>query len=73
MATDEALRGTGLGMQLMQEAERFVRQTDVRLLWCNARVPAIGFYLRAGWEVVSPEFDIPTAGPHVRMLRKLEE
>ena len=40
-------------------------------LWCNARTPAVGFYQRMGWAVVSDVFEIPTAGPHVRMTKRL--
>jgi GNAT superfamily N-acetyltransferase len=71
MATDDTVRGTGVGMMLMHAAEAYVRSTGVPMMWCNARVPAVGFYLRTGWKVMSEEFDIPTAGPHVRMTRKL--
>ena len=35
------------------------------------RAPAVPFYQRAGWTVVSDVFDIPTAGPHHRMTRDL--
>lgn len=42
---------------------------SVRLFWCNARVPATPFYQSLGWEIVSEMFQIPTAGPHVRMFR----
>jgi GNAT superfamily N-acetyltransferase len=73
MATDDSVRGKGVGMRLMESAEAFVVGSGVGVMWCNARVPAVGFYLRAGWEVVSAEFDIPTAGPHVRMVKMLGE
>ena len=33
------------------------------------RVPAERFYHRLGWKTVSEVFEIPTAGPHVRMTR----
>ncbi|HUO08216.1 MAG TPA: GNAT family N-acetyltransferase [Phycisphaerae bacterium] len=71
MATEEYVRGCGVGMMLMRAAEAFVSATAVPVMWCNARVPAVGFYIRAGWKVMSEEFDIPTAGPHVRMVRRL--
>jgi predicted GNAT family N-acyltransferase len=71
MATEEVVRGTGVGKTLLEAAEKFVRGTEVRRLWCNARVPAMGFYEKAGWRVVSEEFEIPTAGPHVRMVREV--
>jgi predicted GNAT family N-acyltransferase len=72
MATDPACRRAGLGRQMLAVAEAEVlRRTPVRQLWCNARVPAVGFYQLLGWAVRSEEFEIPTAGPHVRMHRPL--
>ncbi|HET6251544.1 MAG TPA: GNAT family N-acetyltransferase [Tepidisphaeraceae bacterium] len=72
MATSEEIRGKGVGRGLLQWAEReLLAVADApRVWWCNARVPAIGFYELNGWKVVSEPFDIPTAGPHVRMARR---
>jgi predicted GNAT family N-acyltransferase len=41
-------------------------------LWCNARVPALGFYLRAGFEVEGDEFEIDGIGPHVVVTRTVD-
>lgn len=72
MATAPDFRGTGLGRAIVAFIESDIRATQsVRLLWCNARVPASRFYLKMGWQVVSEEFEIPTAGPHVRMVKRL--
>ena len=38
-------------------------------LWCNARVPALGFYQRCGFEVEGDEFEIDGIGPHVVVTR----
>jgi GNAT superfamily N-acetyltransferase len=74
MATDRALQGTGVGRVMLQLLDQLLldRPDPVRQLWCNARVPAAGFYERLGWRVVSDPFDIPSAGPHVRMTKSLE-
>jgi predicted GNAT family N-acyltransferase len=71
MATAADMQRQGVGRQLLQAAERFVLTTPQRTVWCNARRIAIAFYQANGWEIVSEEFDIPTAGPHVRMVRTL--
>jgi predicted GNAT family N-acyltransferase len=73
MATADDCRGTGLGRKILEFSEgELVDDPNVtHLFWCNARVPALGFYQRMGWEVVSEPFEIPTAGPHVKMLRRL--
>jgi predicted GNAT family N-acyltransferase len=73
MATDARFRSRGLGAALlgMAEAELVGERSPVRLLWCNARVPAVRFYEKLGWAVRCEPFDIPTAGPHVKMTRRL--
>ena len=72
MAVAEAHQGCGLGSRLIAQAEEaLAQQGGVGLLWCNARLPAMGFYKKLGWTVVSEVFEIPTAGPHVKMSKKL--
>lgn len=70
MASHPAWQGRGLGRQLLAHAELMLRDDPIRLRWCNARTSAIGFYRKMGWTVVSEEFDIPTAGPHRRMISR---
>lgn len=71
MAVEPELQRLGIGAALLAEVDRFMRtQPPDLLLWCNARVPASGFYERLGWRIVSEVFDISTAGPHVKMIRR---
>jgi GNAT superfamily N-acetyltransferase len=70
MATHPDWRGQGLGRQLLAHAEFLLRDDPIRLRWCNARTSAIGFYTTMGWTVVSDIFEIPTAGPHRRMMAR---
>ncbi|HZN65714.1 MAG TPA: GNAT family N-acetyltransferase [Tepidisphaeraceae bacterium] len=76
MATAPVIRGKGLGRLMLQHLEFGILDAlppaAPRLLWCNARVPAVGFYESLGWRVVSERFEIPTAGPHVKMVRRLD-
>lgn len=68
MATAPKWRGRGVGAAMMRLVQQWVSErTDVRLMWCNARVKARGFYEKQGWEAASDVFDVPTAGPHYRM------
>lgn len=70
MATDPSLRGCGVGRAMLDHLVRLVYDKfPFRPMWCNARLPAVGFYEGQGWEVASEPFEIPTAGPHVVMVR----
>lgn len=73
MAVEPQLQGCGIGRLLLVEIERLIRcDSHSCLLWCNARKHAVGFYERHGWRLASPEFEIPTAGPHHKMTRHLD-
>lgn len=74
MATAESVRRRGVGRAMLMFAESLLREIGrSHQLWCNARTPAVPFYRSMGWTVVSNVFDIPTAGPHVRMTKLLTE
>src|SRR6185437_7741626 len=60
MAVAETHQGRGIGSKLLMAVEQSI-----------ARTPAALFYGRHGWQVVSEEFEIPTAGPHVKMMKRL--
>ena len=73
MATTRLLQGKGIGRLLVARAEEIItKQTGIYLFWCNARTSAIKFYRTMGWLVVSDEFEIPGAGPHVKMMCALK-
>ena len=71
MAVDPGYQKCGLGGRLLAEIERVAVESGVGLIWANARTPAAEFYRKNGWEIVSEMFEIPTAGPHFKMVRKL--
>lgn len=73
MAVAPAMQRSGVGGLMLKALQRIAHESagDVRLMWCNARSPAVGFYRRHGWTVASDEFVIETAGPHVKMTLKL--
>jgi GNAT superfamily N-acetyltransferase len=81
MATDLSMQKTGVGKAVLQfltdwvltepPPEALINSKPTRLFWCNARTPALEFYKKQGWTIVSEEFDIPTAGPHHNMVRRI--
>ena len=69
MATRADLIRRGFGTRLLHEAQRaLTTEFGTRVIWCNARSGAVGFYEAQGWRVVSAVFDVADVGPHVRMI-----
>jgi predicted GNAT family N-acyltransferase len=71
MATLKEYQGQGLSQALLRAAFPLIQQNHVNSLWCNARIPAVGFYEKVGFEVHGNEFDIPGVGPHVLMHKTI--
>ncbi len=71
MATDPAWHGRGVGRAVLTDGGAAVAAVGPRLLWCNAREAAVGFYQRLGWTVCSDRFDVPLFGPHFRMWTRV--
>jgi len=72
MATTEEYRGKGFGNQLLNFGIVYLRGQKANYLWCNARKKAAQFYLNMGFELISPEFEVPVIGPHYVMYVKIQ-
>ena len=65
MATEPTKQRKGFGAMILHGAMDYLKkETDVDILWCNARVTAFGFYEKMGFIILGPIFDIPNLGPH---------
>lgn len=74
MATEARCCGQGIGTVLLRFAEAQIRwESPLALAWRRARVGAIVFCERLGWQRVSDEFEIEDVGAHVRMIKRLAE
>jgi N-acetylglutamate synthase-like GNAT family acetyltransferase len=71
MAVDPAYQRHGVGRTMLRAVDLVAKSKGIKLLWANARCPAVPFYKKYGWNVVSEEFDIPTAGLHFKITRRL--
>lgn len=71
MATTPHARGRGVGTALLQACVAHALAQQGEVVWCNARVPARGFYERGGFSPLGDVFEIPGIGPHVLMWRLL--
>ncbi|HWC34479.1 MAG TPA: GNAT family N-acetyltransferase [Mycobacteriales bacterium] len=56
MAVAPGRQGTGIGARVLLGAIDVARASGAPLLWANARVTALGFYERLGFEVVGEEY-----------------
>ncbi|MBC7398338.1 MAG: GNAT family N-acetyltransferase [Mucilaginibacter sp.] len=72
VATIEKYRGEGIGTKLLNFAIVYLLGQKANYIWCNARRKALRFYQNAGFEIVSPEFDLPPAGPHNALYLKIQ-
>lgn len=71
MATLPEIRGQGYGGALLERTLAHAVDQGAELAWCTARVPAVAFYRRFGFERVGGVFDVPPIGPHILMRRGL--
>lgn len=74
MAVSRSMQGAGIGSRLLIEIERIAAAEHFsQQFWANARVPAKKFYQHHGWTVVSDEFMVEHAGPHVKITKTISE
>jgi GNAT superfamily N-acetyltransferase len=68
MATDPAWTGRGLGRNAVQLGiTTIIAASPVHFFWCNARLAAVPFYEKLGWQIASERFEIANVGPHYQM------
>jgi ribosomal protein S18 acetylase RimI-like enzyme len=70
MATVAAARGKGAGTAVLDSLLEHATARGASRVWCNARTPARSLYERAGFRVISEEFELPDIGPHFVMERR---
>ena len=73
MATAPDLRGQGIGSLVLRAAIAHIALTGGKLVWCNARTPALRFYEREGFRTHGEQWIDPQIGPHVAMWREIHE
>jgi len=48
-AVDEGMQGKGIGTVLLKYIIHFAINEGAERIWCNARLSAVGFYLKSGF------------------------
>lgn len=70
MATLPEYQGQGLSSALLKTAFPIIEKNHVNILWCNARIEAIGFYEKVGFKSLGQEFEIEGVGAHKLMFKR---
>lgn len=71
-AVADAYQGQGIGSALVAFAEDFAIENGFSTIVLNARMTAVPFYKRLGYEVEGEEF-VEVGIPHLRMLKSFED
>ena len=73
MAIEPTRRAGGVGTLLLDGGIDRCRSQAANLVWARARLTALGFYERHGFETRGPEYtDLTTGLPHIDIVRILE-
>ncbi|MFD2828688.1 GNAT family N-acetyltransferase [Leeuwenhoekiella polynyae] len=71
MAVLEDYQGQRLGNVLVEAGEKLLKAKGIETLWCNARIKALNFYLRKGFEISGDPFEIEPIGTHYLLFKTL--
>ena len=70
MAVAEHLQGKGIGKQLVKEVESIIVSRGINLVSLSARMDAVDFYKKLGYEITGEPFTKVNI-PHVVMTKEL--
>jgi predicted GNAT family N-acyltransferase len=71
MATAAEHRNRGVGGRLLEAGIAEAARRGGKLVWCNGRSAATGFYQRHGFVIRGEEFELPPVGWHFVFVRQL--
>lgn len=71
MATSPQVRRRGYGAALVLAGCAYVAGKGGAWLWCDARLSAVGFYQKLGFEIRGDLYERPVTGPHYRMWQAI--
>lgn len=71
MAVLTAYQKKGIGAQLIRYAEQYIQNQKGNVIWLNARIIAVGFYEKLGYQIIGDPFEIPEIGTHFVMFKNI--
>lgn len=72
MATIDEFRRLGAGRQVVNYAEKIIKEKGVPLIWCKGRTSVQNYYEKIGFHRFGEVFDYPPIGPHIIMFKNLK-
>jgi predicted GNAT family N-acyltransferase len=72
MASSSDLRGKGFGKLVIDFAKDKLKEMNIDLLWCDARLVAVPFYHKLGFKTKGEQYKIPIIGPHYLMYKEIK-
>lgn len=72
MAVLEHHQKKGFGEALVKHAEKFIQKQNGDLIWFNARILAVGFYQKLGYQIIGDPFDIGDIGQHYVLFKRVK-
>lgn len=70
VAAERGMRLKGVGSALLAAGEAEIWHHNAEIIWCNARIVAVGFYEKHGYRKVGKSFVIPGIGEHYLMTKE---
>lgn len=71
MASSVDVRGKGFGKLVINFAKDKLKEMNIDLLWCDARLIAVDFYKKQGFNIKGEQYEIPIIGPHYLMYKEI--
>ena len=71
MATLTEYQGLKAGKLMLEQACLILKNINIDVIWCNARLSAIYFYEKQGFVTFGPQFEIDLIGSHFTMYKNL--
>ncbi|MFM9985371.1 MAG: GNAT family N-acetyltransferase [Flavobacteriales bacterium] len=73
MATHPDFRGRDAGKALIQFGKALLKDRYVDVLWCDARLNAVPFYHKLGFNALDEIYEVRNIGPHKFMWIDLKD
>ncbi|MEP3839033.1 MAG: GNAT family N-acetyltransferase [Algibacter sp.] len=71
MAILKAYQNQGFGKLILNHGEKFLKNKNIKIIWCNAREVAVPFYKSNNYTRIGNSFNIKDIGSHFVMYKTL--